>query len=593
MRFLGRSWWKKVLEPKWVAAAAIVLITAAAYWPVLKAGFIWDDDDHLTRNPCIIGPLGFKEIWTSIRAFYYPLVLTTFWLLHKLVALNPLPYHALNVLIHAGSALLLWRVLQLLDVRGAWLGAALWAVHPVMVQSVAWITELKNTQSCFFYLMSILFFLKADGNETSRQRWKWCFGLSLLSFVMAITSKPSTAMLPVVLALCLWWRRRQFRWRDLAGLVPFLLISAAASAWTIWEQKFHSGALGTTWAQTWPQRLAIAGYDVWFYLAKLLWPHPLIFIYPRWKIDTRNLAVFLPLLAVVTGMLLLWWKRNGPLRSVFFGASYFLVSLFPLLGFFNVYFFSYSYVSDHFQYLASMGLAALAGAALSRSPQIICLALLGIFGLLTWHQTQIYRDPEALWYDTIAKNPRCGMAHNNLGVVLKDRGHVSEAMLEYREAIKIDPDNAGAHNNLGNALVKIGQVEEAIAEYQTGLRIEPAFAEGYDNLGNAFLQKGQLNEAIACFQKTCELKPNYAEARNDLGNALLIKGEVDQAIVHYQQALEIKPDYAEVEYNLGVALRQRGEIEQAVAHFEKALRLKPNFEEAKKQLRELGVSAPN
>ncbi|TMP97810.1 MAG: O-GlcNAc transferase, partial [Verrucomicrobia bacterium] len=250
---------RSLLSRDWLLGFCLIGITLIAYGQTWHAGFIWDDESHLTQNPCIIGPLGLKEIWTSTQAVYYPLVLTTFWILHKFFGLNPSPYHMLNVLMHAGSAALLWRVLRQLNVRGAWLGAALWALHPVIVQSVAWVTELKNTQSCLFYLLSIFWFLKVDANETSdRVRW-WRFGWALLFFVLAIVSKPSTVMLPGVLALCVWWRRGRIRWRDIANLIPFVLISALASAWTIWEQKFHSGASGAEWAQTWPDRLIIAG----------------------------------------------------------------------------------------------------------------------------------------------------------------------------------------------------------------------------------------------------------------------------------------------------------------------------------------------
>src|ERR1700687_2767403 len=212
----------------WVRGLFLVAVTLLVYHRLWQAGFIWDDAEHLTQNPCIIGPLGFKDIWTSSQAYYYPLVLTSFWVIHKFLDLNPLPYHLLNVLMHAGSAVLLWGVLRRLGVRAAWLGAALWALHPVTVQSVAWITELKNTQSCFFYLLSILFFLKADGCEAAPQR-RWRLGLSLFFFAMPITSKSATVMLPVVLALCLWWRRGRLLWRDLAVLMLFFFVSAAAS----------------------------------------------------------------------------------------------------------------------------------------------------------------------------------------------------------------------------------------------------------------------------------------------------------------------------------------------------------------------------
>ena len=220
----------------WFWALLLIAFVFIAYTQVFRAGFIWDDESHLTQNPCVVGPLGLKEIWITTQAVYYPLVLTAFWALHKFFGLNPLPYHLLNILLHAASAILLWRVLQVIRVRGAWLGAALWALHPVMVQSVGWVTELKNTQSCVFYLLSILFFLKwedqgaAVSSSPQRRigdRRSLVFALSLLFFLLATLSKPSVVMLPFVLALCVWWMRGKIRWRDTLALVPFALISVA------------------------------------------------------------------------------------------------------------------------------------------------------------------------------------------------------------------------------------------------------------------------------------------------------------------------------------------------------------------------------
>src|SRR5437764_9404075 len=270
------QWWVRLL-----GAIVLLLVVFLVYARVGAAGFIWDDESHLTQNPCIIGPLGLADIWTSASAVYYPLVLTTSWILHHFFGLNPLPYHILNVAFHAASALLRWRVLVQLRVRGAWLGAAIWALHPIVVQSVAWITEMKNTQSAVFYLLTISLFLQSRGRSERRLLY-W---LAVLSFAAAITSKPSTVMLPFVLALCMWWREDKLRWADLRALIPFILISVVASAWTIWEQKFHAGATGPEWAQTPLQRILTSADAVWFYLLKLVWPHPLIFIYPRWNID--------------------------------------------------------------------------------------------------------------------------------------------------------------------------------------------------------------------------------------------------------------------------------------------------------------------
>jgi protein O-mannosyl-transferase len=571
-------------------ALILIGLVFLAYPRVVTFGFIWDDEAHLTHNPCIIGPLGFKEIWTSARAVYYPLVLTSFWALHKLVGLTPWPYHILNVLMHAGSAVLLWRVLRQLEVRGAWLGAALWALHPVMVESVAWVTELKNTQSCLFYLLSIFWFLKLDSKErVARGRWLRG-GLPLLFFILAVLSKPSTVMLPAVLALCLWWRKRRIHWADIATLVPFLLVSAVASAWTIWEQKFHAGALGVEWAQTSLDRLIIAGRAIWFYLGKLLWPHPLIFIYPRWQIDSSQLTAYLPLFAASAGLTLLWLIGKNVRRPLFFAAAYFLVSLAPVLGFFDVYFFRYSFVSDHFQYLASMGPLALTGAAITYGVDrvrwdsflrpAVCGTLLVLLGALTSQQSAVYRDVVTLYTATLTQNPGCWMAHYNLGIALRDRGETEQAISHYRQAIGFRPNYAEAHYNLARLLVEKGEFSDAIAHYEKALLINPADAEAQNNLGAALFETGQVEKAITCYEKALVIRPDYAEASINLANALLSKGDTDSAIVHYLAGLDLSPNQIDAQYNVANALLRKGRIDEAIIHFQKTLELSPQNADA-------------
>lgn len=613
-------------ERDWLWGLFLIAFVLIAYARVWHAGFIWDDEAHLTQNPCIVGPLGLKDIWMSTRAVYYPLVLTTFWTLHKFVGLNPSPYHILNVFMHGGSAVLMWRILRQLDVRGAWLGAALWALHPVMVQSVAWVTELKNTQSCLFYLLSIFWFLnwescsrrpvgdagvsdphsralpigkrlqkrgdeiKLDAEETSdRLRW-WCFGWALLFFVMAIASKPSTVMLPAVLALCVWWRRGRIQWRNIVVLVPFMLISALASAWTIWEQRFHSGASGPEWAQTWPERLIIAGRAIWFYLGKLIWPQPLIFIYPRWEVNSSQLRAYFPLLLALAGLVGLWLVRGKWTRPVFFAAAYFLISLFPVLGFFSVYFFRYSFVSDHFQYLASMGPLALAGAgiaggiAITRWKRFLqptaCGILLSVLGALTWRQSVIYTDVVTLYEDILRKNPACWMAHYNLGIALRDRGQNEQAIAHYRQAVAIWPEYAEAHYNLGRILVERGEFADAIAHYEKALAINPNDAEAHNNLGSVFLRVGRADEAMAHYQKALAIRPDYADASCNLANALLSQGDLEGAIAYYLAGLALSPNHADAQYNLASALLRKGRIDEAITHYQKTLELQPGNADA-------------
>jgi len=267
-----------------VRGLVLAIVVVVAYLGAVRGEFLWDDDLHVTANPTIIGPLGLQEIWTTAAANYFPLVLTNFGCSTRFGALSRWATICVTLACHALSAVLLWRVLAQLRVRGAWLGAALWALHPVQVESVAWICELKNTQSAVFFLAAILSWLGWRDSGRSRD-----YALALLCALLAILSKPSTVTLPVVLALCVWWQSRRLVWRDFVPLAPFFALSLLAAGWTIWEQRFHSGAEGAAWSQTWPERFAIAGHVVWFYLGKLLWPADLIFIYPRWHIDGSHL----------------------------------------------------------------------------------------------------------------------------------------------------------------------------------------------------------------------------------------------------------------------------------------------------------------
>ena len=589
----------------WLWGLLLIAFVFIAYAQVFHAGFIWDDESHLTRNPCIVGPLGLKEIWTSTQAVYYPLVLTTFWALHKFVGLNPLPYHILNVLMHAGSAVLLWRVLRQLGVRGAWLGAALWALHPVMVQSVAWVTELKNTQSCLFYLLSSYCFLnwekQSQITQTRRVEVSLMFGLSLLCFVLATLSKPSVVMLPCVLALCVWWRRRRIQWRDAVALASFVAISALASAWTIWEQKFHARAVGPDWAQNWPERLIIAGRAIWFYLAKLFWPHPLIFIYPRWQLQPSQFTAYLPLLLALMGLIALWFLPGKAGRAVFFAGAYYVISLFPVLGVFSIYFFRYSFVSDHFQYLASMGPLALVAAAgsegfnrlgvaesLGRGLAFLrvglCTVVLLLLGILTWQQTAVYHDLITLYTTTLAQNPDCWMAHYNLGIALRDRGESDQAITHYRQAIVLRPGYAEAHYNLGRLLAEKGEFNGAVDHYEVALAINPDDPEAHNNLGATFVQQGRIDDAIGHYQKALAIQPDYAEASCNLADALLSKADIDGAIIHYLTCVAALPNQPDAQYNLASALLRKGRIDEAIVHYEKVLELLPENANARVNL---------
>jgi tetratricopeptide (TPR) repeat protein len=574
----------------------LVLAVFAAYTPVWWAGYIWDDGVHLTANPCIVGPLGLKEIWTTSVVKFCPFVFTTFWVEHALWGLAPLPYHLVNVLLHGASAVLLSRVLRLLQIPGAWLGAALWSLHPVQVESVAWISEMKNTESALFFLLTILFFvrlLKAPAMKGPNGSG-WNYALTLLFAFLAMASKSSTVVLPVVLGLVAWWIEGRWNWRHLKTIAPIFLMSVLAGALTIWNPDPEQ-ANDPQGVQTWPERLVTAGDAVWFYLGKLVWPQPLITVYPRWAIDAGQLVSYLPLLLVVVVSIILWMGRHSWPRPYFLTWAFFLTALLPVLGLIDMTFLRYSFVADHFQYLASMGPLALAGAGLSkmtglyfpRKPLVqtsLYAAVLLILGIWSWQRAWVYESQETLWTDALAKNPSCWAAYYNLGDALSQNGQVDEAMVQFQKALDINPRSTRTLYNLGNALLQKGQLDDAIVQFKRALEIDPNYAQAHNNLGNALFRKGQIDDAIVQYQKAVALKPDYAEAHNDLGNAFFRTGRIDEAIIECQKAVEINPDYAEARNNLGNALFRQGEIGEAVDQYQKALALNSNYAEAHNNL---------
>jgi hypothetical protein len=346
-----------------IPATALLTLVIAAYIPAIMGGFVWDDDDYVTRNPTLSGSGGLQRIWFEIGAVpqYYPLVHTSFWLEFHLWGLWPLGYHLVNVLFHGCSAILLWRVLLRLGVRGAWLAAAVFALHPVQVESVAWITERKNILSGVFYLSALLAYVRflglGRGGFGPRGRWGW-YWLALVLFLCALLSKTVTCSLPAAILLLLWWKRSRLRLNDVLSLVPFFVLGAALGLTTAWMEQHYVGAQGAEWALSWLDRCLIAGRALWFYVGKLVWPARLAFIYPRWQIDSALWQYCYPLAAV--GLVVcLWVLRRRIGKAPLVAALYFGGTLGPALGFINVYPMRFSFVADHFQYMASVGLLTL------------------------------------------------------------------------------------------------------------------------------------------------------------------------------------------------------------------------------------------
>ena len=592
----ARSWW----AGDWLPCLLLAAATLIAYQRVWHAGFIWDDDAHLTR-PDLRSLHGLWSIWSEPGATqqYYPLLHSAFWLELRLWGYSAPGYHLANVLLHAAAACLLLRVLRRLRVPGALLAASAFALHPVCVESVAWISEQKNTLSGVFYLAAALAYLRFD--ERRRPRW---YVLATLLFVLALPCKTVTATLPAALLVVAWWRRGRLSWGvDAKPLVPWLAMGAAAGTLTAWMERAYVGAGGAAAGLGIAERFVVAGRAIWFYLGKIFWPADLIFIYPRWAVDARDpWQDLLPaaVLAALAALFALRHRSRGPLAA----ALLFTGTLFPALGFVDVYPFRFSYVADHFQYLATamMLSAAAAGLALAGerlSPAIRYAARAGAacavaaLAALTWRQCAMYADIGTLWQTTIARNPACWMAYNNLGLALMADGQGDEAIGQYLRAIEINPGFAGAHTNLGAALMRKGRADEAVAQYRRALEIDPDDVETHNNLGIALRSQGRMDEAVAQYTAALRIKPGDLGTNYNLGNALLQMGRVDEAIARYEKALEISPNFADAHNNLGNAYRRIGRMDEAMDQYRMALAIDPANARARANLGAAGPGRGN
>ncbi len=554
----------------------IFLVTLAVYFPSLGAGFIWDDQPgHVTRAE--LRPLdGLVRIWTELGATqqYYPLLHSAFWLEHRLWGDAPFGYHLVNLLLHASAACLFAAVLRRLAVSGATVAALLFALHPVCVESVAWVSEQKNTLSLVLYLCAALAYLRF---ETDRRPARYALATAL--FIAALLSKTVTATLPAALLVLAWWQRGRLSLRrDVVPLLPWFACSALAAVATASFEHALIGAQGADFALTGTQRLLLAGRAVWFYLGKLLLPLDLAFIYPRVLPDPANLVAWLfPVSAVLLlGVLVGHSRRDrGPLAAaLLFGGA-----LVPALGFINVFPFLYSFVADHFQYLPSLAVFALGAAALVRLPPHVqratAAALLLALGALTFRQAGHYRDVFALYEHTLEKNPACWMARNNLGVALVESGRADEAIAHFEKALALRPAYAECENNLGDALNQLGRSTEAIPHLESALRRQPRYAEATNNLGVAFMATKRPDEGMARFAEAIRLGPTYAVAHRNLGLATARSGRTADAIPHFARAVELNPRYFEAQLEWATALTLLRCDADAFPHFEAALNLNP------------------
>ncbi len=576
------------MRTKWLLGLALVTAVVAAYLPALQAGFVWNDDTYLTENRTLDGIEGLRLIWTEPKANeqYYPMVFTSFWVEKHLWSLQPFGYHLVNVLLHAGSALLLWGLLVRLGLPGAWFAAALFALHPLGVESVAWITERKNTLSLFLSLLAIhawYSFLEARAKAAEPKKKKravraaepWSrsptafYALAFACLTLALFAKTTACVVPAVLLVLAWWSKGSeglIVSSDVRPLFPLFTIGAFLALQTAWLERTVVQAAGSEWEIGPAGRVVLAGQTALFYAGKLFFPAKLAFIYERWNVDPRDLRQWLEAAGVLGLVAAAWLLRRrvgrGPLTSLLL----FLGVLVPAMGFFNVYAMRYSWVADHFAYQALAVFAACTvcaaaswiaplGIAPRRIAAALGLAVLAVLASRTHAQSRSYRNEETLWRDTLERSPSCFMCETNYGNWLMEKGREAEAVPHFEKSLSLKPDNVPALLNLARIEEQGGRLDAATDHLRAALRIAPQDTTVLINLATVSTKSGRIDEAIASYEEALRLGASESPiAHNGLGAALMQRGRVTEAIEQFREALRLDPDYVYARANLERAL---------------------------------------
>ena len=538
-------------------SALIIVVGFWIYLPALNGDWLWDDRDLIIENVLVHDPNGLWKIWFEPTSLfdYLPLKVSVEWIEWRIWGDQTLGYHLVNVGLHLVSAFLLWRLLRKFGLRNAWLGGMIFAVHPIMVESVAWISELKNTLSLPFFLLAMGAWIDYDAQERRRD-----YALALGLFLLALLAKPTMVMFPVVILLHAWWRRNRLGWRDLKRSAPFFAVSLAIGLTTIWflgrtigEQNVVLGGVLS--------RLACAGLSISFYFSKCVLPLDLMAVYPRWILDPPSPIQFLPWLAIGSFLYYLWTKRGGWGRNALLGVGFFLINLAPFLGLNAASYMTFTWVMDHVLYIPIIGLIGLTVAACGQLEAQLSVplrwaggAVLGILlALSAWTShgyAKLYVNLQTLWTYNIAHNPSGALPHNDLGYAFVQQGRIPEAIEQMRLATELDPTFRDAHHNLGLLLLQTGHVAEALREFQTLLRLSPNLPEAYYNVALALDGANRAPEAIEYYRQAIALNPGYMDAYNNLAVDLVRQNRLPEAAQVFQAALQVGPDDVQIQNNL-------------------------------------------
>ena len=572
---------------------ALGVLIAVVYFPAALAGFVWDDS--IMRELRAVSTWGgIWELWfdpvnayleggTRKEGHYWPLLYTTFWIEHKLWGFSPAGYHIVNILIHFANTVLLWRLLVRLAVPGAWFVAAVFAVHPLHAESVAWIMARKDMLATLFCLASLAIWLRFVESPGRRR-----YAAALLLFAAAMLCKSVVVVFPATLLILQWWKEGRLTRADLLRVAPFFLVGfAIAVGDMLFYQNVQPLSLGFSAAE----RALIAAHALWFYVGKLLWPMGgLAVIYPHWDVNVADPLVWGYVIAAVAVAAALWFLRGRVGRGPLACALFFAVILLPTLGFVDYGYMRYSFVADRYQYLAGIGVIVFfAGAAaygsyklpdvLRKAAKGAALALLFLLGAATWNQAGVYKDEVTLFRHIISLNPQAHTAHLNLAyALLHSEGASEEALTAARIAVKRRPLYHSSHNVLGAALSGLGRHGEAEKHLRRAVELNPRYAPAFLNLGESLRRQERYKEALEAYLAATRIDRGYPLPYVGMGYVLFGLKRYEAAVSSMKQALSLKPDLPmapRLHFLMGKALRKMGRHGEAERHLRRAGKLAP------------------
>lgn len=549
-------------------AAVLVLAGLCIYSPTYHGDWLWDDDVVLTTNPDVLsGTLsGLLKLWVNPDGIdYFPLSYSLFWLQALAFGPQSTGYHITSILLHISSGLLLWTLLATLKIPGAWVTALAFTIHPVCVESVAWVAETKNTLSLALFLASCIFWVKQDDESPGPKRER-IYLLSITFFLLAMFAKTSVVAMPVLTLLYAWWKRGVVTMQDAIRAAPMFLISIVLGIVTIQYQWGRAiGAEGVP-VGGFDSRLAVAGMAILFYLATILWPVHLLPIYPRWEVDPPKAWQLLPLILIGGASVWMWKNRHTRWgRDAILAFGFFLLMIAPVLGLVDIAYMRITWVADHFLYLPMIGpLASIVAVATTwlekrnERERIVFSALAAGIMLFLAANAFFYAinwtDEDRLWEHTLASNNDAWQAHNRLGVRKLNQGDLDGAYYHFRNSTRIRPDLGETKNNLGVVLLKMGRIDEALKAYQDAADNWPQNLGIRYNLADTYLQAGRLDEARAGFEELLEAEPSNPVFLYKFALTLLKLGEPEKAVEAFRRVLEIDPTFKDARESLEAAL---------------------------------------